>query len=110
MDQWQDELKEKFGIDALVLTRELVAVSHDGDPFPANPVLIARMDQLARSEELRGHLERSRWDLVVVDEAHRMSANWYGGELNKTRRYQLGELLGGVARHLLLMSATPHAG
>ncbi|GAA4400063.1 helicase-related protein [Tsukamurella soli] len=110
VDQWQDELRDKFGIDAVILTRELVAVSHDGDPFPGNPVMIARMDQLARSDELCTHLERSHWDLVVVDEAHRMSANWYGGEIDKTRRYQLGEVLGRVARHMLLMSATPHAG
>ncbi|BDH57798.1 hypothetical protein MTP03_27370 [Tsukamurella sp. PLM1] len=110
VDQWQDELKEKFGIEAQVLTRELVQVSHDGDLFPGHPVLIARMDQLARSDELCAHLERSRWDLVVVDEAHRMSANWFGGELHRTKRYHLGELLGGITRHLLLMSATPHAG
>jgi hypothetical protein len=75
-----------------------------------HPLLIARMDQLSRSDELRGQLERSDWDLVVVDEAHRMSAHYFGGELKTTRRYQLGQLLGRVSRHLLLMTATPHAG
>ena len=58
----------------------------------------------------RDQLDRSDWDLVVVDEAHRMSAHYFGNELKKTRRYQLGELLGRHARHLLLMTATPHAG
>jgi superfamily II DNA or RNA helicase len=62
------------------------------------------------SEDWCSFLERSEWDLVVVDEAHRMSANWWAGELRKTRRYELGQQLGSVARHLLLMTATPHAG
>ena len=39
-----------------------------------------------------------------------MAAHYFGGELKKTKRFQLGELLGGITRHLLLMTATPHAG
>ena len=46
----------------------------------------------------------------MVDEAHRMSAHYFGNELKKTKRYQLGELLGETTRHFLLMTATPHAG
>ncbi|MGH7068738.1 MAG: helicase-related protein [Acetobacteraceae bacterium] len=45
-----------------------------------------------------------------MDEAHRMSAHYFGNELKKTKRYHLGELLGGHARHFLLMTATPHSG
>ena len=78
--------------------------------FEHHPLLIARMDQLSRREDLTAHLERSDCDLVVVDEAHRMSAHYYGQELKATKRYQLGLLLGRVTRHLLLMTATPHAG
>ncbi len=68
------------------------------------------MDQLSRSDDLLGRLESGDWDLVVVDEAHRMSAHYFGAELKTTRRYQLGQLLGRCCRHLLLMTATPHAG
>ena len=68
------------------------------------------MDQLSRSDEFKEQLDRADWDLVVVDEAHRMSAHYFGSELKKTKRYQLGELLGRHARHFLLMTATPHAG
>src|SRR5699024_387152 len=82
----------------------------DGDPLTRHPLPIARMDQLARNDELLEHLKRSEWDLIVVDEAHRMSANWWGAELKTTRRYELGQLLGTITRHLLLMTATPHAG
>ena len=68
------------------------------------------MDQLARNENLLDQLGDTDWDLVVVDEAHRMGAHYFGNKLNKTKRYQLGELLGQRARHLLLMTATPHSG
>ncbi|MGB4870105.1 MAG: helicase-related protein, partial [Candidatus Promineifilaceae bacterium] len=50
------------------------------------------------------------WDMVVVDEAHKMSASFWGGEMKVTKRYRLGELLGRISRHFLLMTATPHNG
>jgi superfamily II DNA or RNA helicase len=110
VDQWMDELYDKFGLRFEILTRGMIDASLDGNPFEEHPLLIARMDQLSRNEELQAMLERSDWDLVVVDEAHRMSAHYFGTELKKTGRYELGELLGRVCRHLLLMTATPHAG
>ncbi|GAA4740217.1 helicase-related protein [Gordonia alkaliphila] len=112
VEQWQDELFTKFSIQATILSRELVAASPHGDPFPHNPMMIARMDQLARNPDLLAHLEESDWDLIVVDEAHRMSASWHGpaGDLHETHRFKLGRLLGQITRNLLLMTATPHAG
>nr|WP_255450208.1 helicase-related protein [Skermania sp. ID1734] len=110
VEQWQDELALKFGIRAELLSRDLIAATLDGNPCAAHPILIARMDQLARDEELLEHLANSQWDLTVVDEAHRMSASWIGPEVRRTRRYELGQRLSAVSRHLLLMTATPHAG
>jgi superfamily II DNA or RNA helicase len=110
VEQWQEELYDRFGLQFELLTRSMVDASLDVTVFEAHPLLIARMDQLSRSEDLLGKLEVSDWDLVVVDEAHRMSAHYFGGELKTTKRYQLGQLLGRVTRHLLLMTATPHAG
>jgi superfamily II DNA or RNA helicase len=51
-----------------------------------------------------------RWDLVVCDEAHKMSATFFGGEVKYTKRYRLGQLLSTLTRHFLLMTATPHNG
>ncbi|HET9967951.1 MAG TPA: helicase-related protein [Streptosporangiaceae bacterium] len=113
VEQWQDELRDKFGLQFELLTRQLAdatPVTGEWSVFTRHNLLIARMDQLSRSEEFRDLLDRAEWDLVVVDEAHRMSAHYFGSELKKTRRYQLGELLGRHARHFLLMTATPHAG
>jgi len=110
VEQWQEELLDKFGIRFELLTRSLVDSTPDENVFERHPLLLARMDQLSRSEELRSALEHADYDLVVVDEAHRMSAHYFGAELKTTKRYDLGRLLGRVARHLLLMTATPHAG
>lgn len=110
VDQWQDELSLKFGLDFEILTAQMIEATVQTSVFDRHPLLIARMDQLARSEELLWQLSESEWDLVVVDEAHRMSASWWGSELRKTKRFTLGEVLGERARHLLLMTATPHAG
>ncbi|HEX6393105.1 MAG TPA: helicase-related protein [Acidimicrobiales bacterium] len=108
--QWQDELYEKFGLSFDILTKDLIEASRTGDPFFERPLLLARLDHLSRRDDLVEHLAASDWDLVVVDEAHRMAAHYFGNEVKETKRYRLGKALGAVARHLLLMTATPHAG
>lgn len=110
VDQWQDELRLKFGLNFQILTNELVNYSPNGNPFIDHPHLIARMDHLARREDLQEMIDALDFDLIVVDEAHRMSAHYYGQELQVTKRYALGQTLGDNARNLLLMTATPHAG
>ena len=109
-EQWQDELSEKFGLEFELFTREMVEATRSGDPFEARRRLIARLDMLARDEGLQAYLSRSDWDLVVVDEAHKMSATRRGGDVRPTKRYRLGRRLERVARHFLLMTATPHNG
>lgn len=111
VDQWKDELYEKFGLGFTIFSRELESQSHTGNPFDEYDYLIARLDQISRDDVLLEKLSATQWDLVVVDEAHKMSASWQGqGEVRKTKRFQLGELLGTTARHFLLMTATPHNG
>ncbi len=110
VDQWQDELYLKFGLAFEILMPQFGETVFGASAFEQHPLLIARMDQLARNESLQADLAKSEWDLVVVDEAHRMGAHYFAGKLEKTKRFQLGELLGDVARHLLLMTATPHSG
>src|SRR5206468_6970431 len=106
----QDELWQKFGLNFEILTKEMIEVTRSGNPFAEKPLLIARLDHLARREDLQAKLEASDWDLVIVDEAHKMSAHYISGEVKETKRYKLGRLVGSITRHLLLMTATPHAG
>ncbi|WP_308388544.1 helicase-related protein [Acidithiobacillus sp. AMEEHan] len=110
VEQWQDEMFEKFGLSFTLFSREQVEQSRSGNPFEDIDLLVARVDQLARAEDLQEKLHLSRWDLVVVDEAHKLSASYFGNKVNKTKRFQLGELLGSITRHFLLMTATPHNG
>ena len=110
VEQWQDELFFKFGLTFEILTTQVAEASVNLNAFENHNLLIARMDQLARNEDLQRQLRDSSWDLVVVDEAHRMAAHYFGNKLEKTKRFLLGELLGDITRHLLLMTATPHSG
>lgn len=111
VEQWQDELGEKFNLEFNILTRDMIETSRSGNSFNDHNRLIVRLDVLARNEEIQDKLLKSQeWDLVICDEAHRMSATYFGGDVKYTKRYQVGQLLGQICRHLLLMSATPHNG
>ena len=110
VEQWQDELWDKFSLSFELMSRAAVEASRTGNPFTEKSLLIARIDQLARSEELIAKVKASDWDLVIVDEAHKMSAHRYGDELRRTKRFVLGETLRECTRHLLLLTATPHNG
>lgn len=111
VEQWQDELGEKFGLEFDILTRDMIENSRSGNPFNDRNRMIARLDVLARNDDLQEKLAQStEWDLIICDEAHRMSATYFGGEAKYTKRYRLGQRLGEACRHFLLMSATPHNG
>ena len=111
VEQWQEELQEKFGLHFDIMTRDQIEASVTGNPFAEKHRLIVRLDMTARSDELKAKLDAAPdWDLVICDEAHRMSASYFGGEVKETQRHKLGRLLGGKTRNLLLMSATPHNG
>jgi SNF2 family DNA or RNA helicase len=111
VEQWQEEMDEKFGLKFDVLTRDQIEASITGNPFVERNRLIMRLDMAARSNELKAKLEAApEWDLVICDEAHRMAASYFGGEVKETQRHKLGKLLGTLTRNFLLMSATPHNG
>ena len=111
-EQWQDELYHRFQLPFDILTNDKLEAARTGNWFLENNLVIARLDKLSRNEDVQQKLQApdSRWDLVIVDEAHKMSATFFGGEIKYTKRYRLGQLLGTLARHFLLMTATPHNG
>jgi superfamily II DNA or RNA helicase len=111
--QWQDELLRWFGepfevIFSAVDQQQLV------NPWQRATQVIASLDY-AKQEDVRERIWQQRWDLIIVDEAHKCSAytkrsSGRGDEVEKTRRYQLVERLAADADHLLLLTATPHHG
>jgi len=109
-EQWQDELFQKFQLPFEILTNDKTNSSKTGNWFNEENFVIARLDKLSRDEDLQEKLRVTDWDLVIVDEAHKMSASFFGGEVKFTKRYRLGQLLSRQTRHFLLMTATPHNG
>jgi SNF2 family DNA or RNA helicase len=111
-EQWQDELYRRFHLSFEILTNDKLEAAHTGNWFLENNLVIARLDKLSRNEDVQQKLQapECRWDLIICDEAHKLSATFFGGEVKYTKRYHLGQLLSGLTRHFLLMTATPHNG
>jgi len=111
-DQWRRELLTKFGEDFTIADRD--HMHQEGldslDIWRETDFAIASMD-LARQKRMRQALESVEWDLVIVDEAHKMAAyRRPNGSIRKTQAYELGETLARHTTHFLLMTATPHKG
>ena len=108
-DQWRRELKEKFNEEFTVLDRYTFSAYYGENPWEKNEQVITSID-FAKQDEILPALNSVHWDLVVVDEAHKMSAYSYGDKVSKTQRYKFGEVLSRTSNHLLLLTATPHKG
>ncbi len=110
VEQWRDELYEKFGLEFRVFSKDLETASPSGNPYEDHDHLIVRLDQMSRSEEAQEKLCLAGWDLVVFDEAHKLAAHFQGQKVAHTKRFLFAQKLGLHTRHLLLMTATPHNG
>lgn len=104
--QWQRELKEKFDEQFLVMKGYDIRDQFGMNQWMEQKRVITSLDLAKRTEILPG-IKQVRWDLVIVDEAHRMS---WSPPARKTARYALGELLRDTSDHILLLTATPHKG
>jgi len=105
--QWQRELQDKFHEKFEVIRGSVLRANYGQNPWQDRNQVITSISWVSRIEEAKDSLLRSHWDLIIVDEAHKMSA--YNAE-KKTLAYQLGELLSEKTDHYLLMTATPHKG
>ncbi|MBN9390802.1 MAG: DUF3883 domain-containing protein [Chloroflexi bacterium] len=110
VEQWQDELNRRFQLPFDILTNDKFESARTGNWFAETPLAICRLDKLSRNENVQAKLEQTDWDLIICDEAHKLSATFFGGEVKYTQRYRLGQLLYRLTRHFLLLTATPHNG
>jgi superfamily II DNA or RNA helicase len=109
-DQWRRELHDKFGETFTVINRAMVNSSYGRNVWEDNSQCITSVDFVSRQDDIKDLMRDTRWDLVIVDEAHKMAAYRYGSKVNKTARYEFGEFLRGRTDHLLFLTATPHKG
>lgn len=108
--QWVDEMAEKFGLNFRLINRA---------SFEAEPAQFARSDDglfvtsidfIARHDGCLNAARETQWDMVIVDEAHKLSAYEYGIKVDRSERYQAVEALAPRTDHLLFLTATPHRG
>ena len=105
--QWQRELKEKFREPFEVIRSDVLRANYGQNPWQEKNQVVTSISWVSRIDDAKESLLRSRWDLIIVDEAHKMAA--YSAD-KKTLAYKLGESLSGMTDHFLLMTATPHKG
>ncbi|MEM5816138.1 MAG: helicase-related protein, partial [Candidatus Aenigmatarchaeota archaeon] len=108
-DQWRREMKERFEENFVVIDREFVDAHYGENVWEKENQIITSID-FAKQDDILPSLASTHFDLVIVDEAHKMSAYIYGEKTQKTQRYKLGEILSRNSDHLLFLTATPHKG
>lgn len=108
-DQWRRELKERFEEKFIVIDRSILDAHYAENVWNREQQIITSID-FAKREEILPSVAAAHFDLIIVDEAHKMSAYKYGEKLDKTSRYRLGETLSRISTNILFLTATPHKG
>lgn len=111
--QWQREMKERFQTPFTIIDRARMNATWGENAWEDKDHCLTSID-FVKQDTVLSSLQNVRWDLVIVDEAHKMSAYAYQGKdqvkVDKTRRYRVGELLSRQTNHMLFLTATPHRG
>ena len=108
-DQWRREMKDRFKENFVVIDRGVIDALYSENVWQREMQIITSMD-FAKQDDILPSIASTHFDLVIVDEAHKMSAYVYGNKLERTSRYRLGEVLSRSTTHLLFLTATPHKG
>ena len=108
-DQWRRELAERFEEHFVVVSRYFLDSLYGHNVWLRENQIITSID-FAKREDVLPSISAAHFDLIIVDEAHKMSAYRYGDKIDKTSRYKLGELLSRNTDHFLFLTATPHKG
>lgn len=107
--QWQEELYHKFKMEEFEIYGEDFFINEPRQ-WKMHDRVIGSIDRLKQEGHLASLMHAEPWDLVIFDEGHRLSRRQYGQKLDSSDRYDLAASLRSKARHMLLLSATPHQG
>lgn len=106
--QWQeDEMGVKFNIPFKLVNRSVF--SSEPTVFQTSNLIVTSIDFICREDVIQV-IEKNIWDLVIFDEAHKLSAYEYGEKIYKSKRYEVAHIISKQCEHLLLLTATPHRG
>lgn len=108
-DQWLRELKDRFEESFIFVDRNYMDAHYAENVWEKENQIVTSID-FAKQEEILPAVSSAFFDMILVDEAHKMSAYQYGDKTTKTDRYKLGEVLSRNAEHFLFLTATPHKG
>ena len=108
-DQWRRELDERFEEKFITIDRGLLDAFYGENVWQRENQIITSID-FAKRDDILPSISATHFDLIIVDEAHKMSAYRYGEKTEKTGRYKLGEVLSATTDHFLFLTATPHKG
>jgi superfamily II DNA or RNA helicase len=109
--QWkEDELQEKFGLYSKLVNRASFEAEPGQFAHYEEGTFVVSIDFLARNEGCLKAVADTQWDMVVVDEAHKLSAYEYGTKLEESERYKVIRTIEKKTDHLLFLTATPHRG
>jgi superfamily II DNA or RNA helicase len=108
--QWRDEMEEKFGLDFDLVNRASFETKPGQFSRQDDGLFVTSIDFIARHEACLNAAKETQWDMIVVDEAHKLTAYEYGSKVERSDRYEAVEALAPRADHLLFLTATPHRG
>jgi hypothetical protein len=107
--QWKEEMRHKFGFKDFRIFGIDFNIDYPDD-WRLYPFVIGSMDRLKQQENLELLSQAGNWDLIIFDEAHRLSRRQWGARLTSTERYRLAAQLRHFTDSILLLTATPHQG
>lgn len=110
VNNWHRELNEVFQLNFEVFGSEGDVTDRKSNAFQKHNLLIASIDTLKKSERVKKIKNAQKWDIVVFDEGHHLTAYKSGNKVKKTDNYKLAEVLKDHSRDLIILSATPHQG
>ena len=107
--QWKEELREKFALNNFLIYGDNFQIEESRE-WGMFPRVITSIDRIKEQSHLESLARAGQWDLVIFDEAHRLSRTQVGNRYEKSQRFEVAETLRKKSESMIFLSATPHQG